>query len=62
MGDGRSVEYAVRGGRDRDVVRTVRRGDKAEHREVYRRPAGTFARFESGKDGPRASVARSSSR
>ena len=54
---GRSVEYAVRGGRDRDVVRTVRLGDKAEHHEVYRRPPGTVARFESGRDGPRAVVA-----
>lgn len=57
MGDGRSVEYAVRGGRDRDVVRTLRLGDKVEHHEVYRRPPGTIARFESGRDGPSAVVA-----
>ena len=57
LGGGRSVEYAVRVGRDRDVVRTVRRGDKAEHHEVYRRPPGTVARFESGRDGPRPVVA-----
>ena len=57
MADGRSVEYAVRGGRDRDVLRTVRRGGKDEHYETYRRPPGTTARFESGRDGTTPLVA-----
>ena len=57
LGGGRSAEYTVRGGRDHDVVRTVRLGDKAEHHEVYRRPLGTVLRFESGRDGPRSVVA-----
>lgn len=57
MGGGRRAEYAIRGGRDSDVVRTVRLGDRAEHREIYRRPPGTVARFETGRDGPRTVVA-----
>ncbi len=43
-GGGRSVEYLVR---EKDVLRTVRTGEKVEGFEAYRRPAGTVARFES---------------
>jgi type II secretory pathway pseudopilin PulG len=42
--DDLSVEYAAR---SRDVVRTVRRGEKADHFEQYRLPEATAARFES---------------
>lgn len=55
--DGGSVEYVVREGRDRGVLRTVRRGGKDERHESYRRPPGTTARFESGRDGPTPLVA-----
>jgi type II secretory pathway pseudopilin PulG len=52
--DGRSVEYAVR---PRDILRTSRRGEKVDHREEYRLPEATVARFDSPSEGTRPMVA-----
>ncbi len=47
LAESRSVEYTVRG---REILRTARRGEKVDHREQYRLPATTVARFESTGD------------
>ena len=47
---GKTVEYQVR---PRDVLRTLREGDKVRRFETYRRPARASVRFEVAGDGPR---------
>jgi prepilin-type N-terminal cleavage/methylation domain-containing protein len=51
---GRSIEYTVR---NREILRTVRRGEKVDHREEYGLPSATRVRFESMRDETRSLVA-----
>ncbi|HEY2155926.1 MAG TPA: hypothetical protein VGH33_09875 [Isosphaeraceae bacterium] len=52
--EGRAVEYTVHG---RNVLRTVRRGDKVDRREEYGLPSATGLRFESLRDETRSLIA-----
>jgi hypothetical protein len=52
--EGRVVEYSVRG---REILRTVRHGEKVHHREEYGLPSGAGPRFESLRDGTRPLIA-----
>jgi prepilin-type N-terminal cleavage/methylation domain-containing protein len=48
---GKTVEYQVR---PRDVLRTLREGDKVRRHETYRRPPRASVSIEVGHDGPRS--------
>jgi type II secretory pathway pseudopilin PulG len=51
---GRAVEYGIA---RRDVLRTVRRAGKIEHREIYRLPLATTGGFELSREGSRPVIA-----